>query len=199
MINLLSNEQKVEIKAARQNVMLRHYSLFTLLTLGILGSFFAYAFWQVAYHQQAALSQNTSALNQLQQYEATKQRTLQYRSDLQVAKTILGSEFSFSDFLTNTGAAMVPNTIIETINLSTKTQSGQQQGAVIIDARAKSYEDALKLKDSLERSELFSNVSAPTISRPDKIDELEGIQETYLYSVKIEAIVTPLQGAASGN
>lgn len=199
MINLLSIERKAELRAARQNVALRSYVLLACMTLVLLAGLFGYAFLRTDAQQVAAQQQDAAALADLKQYDGVKEKAALYRANLAVAKLIMAGEFSFSDMLTQTGTAMAPNTIIENISLSTKSVTGQKKGAVTIEARAKSYADALQLKDALEKSELFSNVSAPNITRPDKTDGLEGISKTYLYSVKIEAIVVPLQGAVRGN
>lgn len=196
MINLLSSETKTQLQAARRNVVLRRLFFFVSTVLLGIGAIYGYGFWTVEKERTLATDNNNVALSHLKQYDAVKQQAAQYRSDLKIAKTILGSEFMFSEFLIETAKTLPPNTILDNLTMTTKqtATAARKAGTISLRARAKSYDDSLKLKDALENSELFTDVKLLNIKRPEKMSDLKGIQATYPFEITLEVVVTTLKG-----
>ena len=196
MINLLSSETKAQLQAARRNVVLRRLLFFVSSIVLAIGAIYAYGFFTAEKEYALASENNSIALSHLKQYEKVKHEAAQYRSDLQIAKTILGSEFMFSEFLIDAAGILPPNTILDNLTMTTKqtVSATVKPGTLQLKARSKGYDDALKLKDALEASELFSDVKLLNIKRPEKTEGLKGIQATYPYEITLEVVVTTLGG-----
>jgi hypothetical protein len=194
MINLLSRETKTELLAARRNVVLRRHLFLIGIVLLAVGAVYGYGFWRAAEERRIATESNETALRNLESYADTKKIAEQYRSDLTTAKQILGSEFMFSEFLIDTAGILPPNTILGNLTMTTKQAASatRKAGAMSLQARAKSYDDALKLKEALESSELFTDVKITSISRPDKLEGLKGINASYPYEISLDVVVTTL-------
>lgn len=155
MINLLSVESKKQLRAARHNHVLRQYYILVLLATGLLGAIFSVGF-KVTIDQEAsyiALKQQNEA--QAAKYQNVRKAAEDFNKDLTVAKTILASDTRFSQLITDI-AAVIPNGVILS-NLSLNSQ--ETKAPLTINARAKTYDDAVKLKNDLEASPIFENVS----------------------------------------
>lgn len=194
MINLLSSETKTQLQAARRNVVFRRHLFLIGFVLLAVGAVYSYGFWRASEERQVATESNNTALQNLQAFAETKKTAEQYRSDLATAKQILGSEFMFSEFLIDTASILPPNTILGNLTMTTKQAASRTRaaGAISLQARAKSYDDALKLKESLESSELFTDVKITSITRPDKLEGLKGIAATYPFEISLDVVVTTL-------
>src|SRR5262245_29854599 len=99
MINLLSPEQKRDIRAARTNVMLVHYSTMLLLLGMLVGAVYAAGFWLVNNDEKAVNEKLATQSDRTKVYAQAEKQADTFRSDLAIAKSILSKETSYSTFL----------------------------------------------------------------------------------------------------
>lgn len=181
MINLISPDQKRTIRAARINVMLVHYAA-VLVSLGLLiGSIYGLGFWLVSQEKVAVEEKLLSQSEQSKAYAAVEKEADAFRENLKIAKTILGKEISYSDFLITLAGDMPSGAVIT--NLSLGGSATTASSGMTLDARTSSYAKVLELKSKLEQSALFENVSITNAARPDKISGLGGLEARYPYEV----------------
>lgn len=182
MINLLNPEHFAELRASRLNFRLRRYIILAVVaTIGIV-AIYSGGYWSANNEYALAKKQNEAALAELKSHEGLKKRLAEYRANLVIADKILNTQVVYSEFLVYTAQAMPPNTILASVSLSTKALdvAGPQKGIMSLEARTKSYDDALRLKESLEASPLFSDVRLKQASTPDKLP-IAGIERDYPY------------------
>lgn len=189
MINLLSPESKRSIRAARLNVILRIYLILTLFVVAGMGAIFGIGFYLVANERTLAEKERVAGELQLAQYAAATKQAETYTANLAVVKQILTNEIVYSEFLTSTAAALPSNTVLSNLTLSTQIKPGAKPGATTLEARAKSYDDVLRLKEFLDKSGIFTNVSIVTTTRPDDLSKLVGIQRQYPYEATLNVTI----------
>lgn len=184
MINLISPEQKRDIRAARSNVTLVQSAL-ALVSLGILiGLIYGIGFWIVGKEKSSVDEVLSSQSNQASAFTRVEKEADSFRSNLQIAKTILGKETSYSDFLMTLASDLPSGAVITNISLGggASTPAAAKEG-MKLDARTNSYAKVLELKSKLEASSLFENVSIASATRPDNITTLSGLEARYPYEV----------------
>ena len=109
MINLLPENMKQDIKAARFNLLLIRFALIQIIAVaflvGIFGVFY-FVLMQIRTNSSSmsANTTNTQATNIGQQYEATKNK-------INSASTLLSTGYPFADTLTSL-ASLTPNGVI---------------------------------------------------------------------------------------
>ena len=177
MINLLSNEQKDDIRAARANVIiLRYMGIILLAIIFIVGIFY------VSYNVlRTTMDSNTAiiASNDLKAdvYSDTKQEVDALSAKLNDAKTILDQEVRYSQLLPKLGQLMPTGTVLGELKLTSASFTGSPVELV---AYAKSTTEATSLQTLFQSSPLFSGV---TIVSTEEAGGLEG------YPVKISLSV----------
>lgn len=167
MINLLNPADIRELKAARINVRLRRFAALTFIALAVIGSIYGVELYAAEAQYEKAVASSSDAEEQLKAYLPAKQTAQQYQSNLSIAKKILGSEIVFSQYLTELAQSLPPNTVLDTVTLSTKligTTNGKPT-TTELNAKAKSYNDVIALKTNLEKkTNLFSEVRITSTS-----------------------------------
>jgi len=161
MINLLPDEAKKELRAARINVLLIRYmgvifAAFAFLVLILFGSYFLLDQTKVS-SQKLIDANDTKA----EVYSSTKEQINSLSTQLAEAKGILDQEILYSNVLVNIGQQMVPGTIIDKVSLDSASFSGTP---LTLTVYAKTTDDAVALRDRFQGSALFSNVNFQTIS-----------------------------------
>ena len=195
MINLLSPNKKSEIRAARANVVLAHYSV-AIVVLGVLISFiYGAGFWIVANDKIATETKIASEQSQSNAYATSQKQASDFQRNLRIAKQILGSETSYSTFLTTLASDLPSGAILTDISLGTLTPAQEKDG-VTMGVRTASYEIALQTKTRLENSKLFENVNIVNIKRPEDISKLSGQESRYPYEVSYNVHLSKKVGAA---
>ncbi len=190
MINLLNPSEQRQIRAARINVRLRRFVLLTFAAAAVFSGIYLYGIQRAGAENTQAIVARTEAEKKLVAYADTKKTADEYQANLAVAKKILSSEIVFSTFITDLAATMPPNTILQGLTLSSKSLSTDKSKPVFteLNARTKSYEDALTLKTKLEqKTTLFSDVRITNITRSDT--GLKGAIANYPYVVGFSVVI----------
>ncbi len=160
MINLLPDDTKKQIQAARMNVSLVRYIIviglsLTFLALACTVSYFFLVNTKIA--AEESILDNQPGIDNSASAEA---QATSLRNNLLGAKNILNREIRYSEVITGIAAAMPSGVILDSLSLDNSTFGAP----ITLQARARDTESALKLKDNFQSSPLFSNFSLQTLS-----------------------------------
>lgn len=184
MINLIGPEQKKDIRMARVNVMLLHYSTALLSLALLIGLIYGIGFWIVGREKAAVDERLASQTEQSRAYSAVEKEADAFRQNLSIAKAILSKEISYSEFLVTLANDMPSGAIITNLSLgSAATTNAAAAAGTTLDARTSSYAKVLELKSKLEESSLFEDVNITSATRPATISQLSGLEAKYPYEV----------------
>ncbi|MDQ5932144.1 MAG: hypothetical protein QG649_229 [Patescibacteria group bacterium] len=182
MINLLPDEHKSEIRAARTNVVLVRYIAILIAAAVVLGGLVAGTY--VSINGSKAIAQDLVAYNQslMSKHESKKTQADIFRSDLAIAKSILDNNVNFSRLIYKIADATPPNVILEELPLEPSTFGS----SISLKARAKSVEDARKLQESFSKNnQLFSDVEVTN----QKIDNTSSRSNSYPVEVTLSVVI----------
>lgn len=178
MINLLANERKDEIKAARVNVILMRYK--TIVALAIV--FIAIALF-VSYN---VLTKTMTSADEIIKtndikanvYSETRQHVDSLSAKLNDTKATLDQEIRYSQVLIKLGQLMPVGTILGDLTLNTASFNGTP---VEVKAYAKSTNEAGVLQAAFQGSQLFNQ--PVTIKSVETNQEVDGYPVTITMSV----------------
>ncbi len=177
MINLLPPDEKHQLRAARANTLLIRYNILLLVSIAFLGLAVAIVYFYLfttKTNAEQAIAQNTTKVSD---YSAIEAQTSQFRSNLAVAKQILDREVAYTKVILEIARLLPSGVILTTLNLDSATFGTETTLA----AQAKDYASALALKDSFQKSPLFSNVHFQNITADSS---------SALYPVSVNLVVT---------
>ena len=182
MINLLPDEYKKDLRSARMNVALLRYNLFVIIALVVLAIAWGAFSLSLGLTEGNAKAENKKNQEDARQYDTAKKEWEDYNKSLVFAKEILGSQVSYTQAVIRITELMPKNTVLDNINLSAQDFGNQ----IVLSAHAKTRDDALKIKESFEKSDFFSNVYFQSITESDttKTDYPVGVN----ISVKINKV-----------
>lgn len=160
MINLLPPEVKSQTNAARANRVLLRYNILVLGAIVFLLA--AIAFVYIYLGNAKTVAENTLAENiaKAGDFGTVEADANAFRTNLSNAKQILDSDVKYSSIILEIASVLPPGIALDTLSLDSTT-FGQP---TTLTANAKDYQTVLVLKDSLESSSIFSNVSIQTIA-----------------------------------
>lgn len=161
MINLLPYEHKREILAARTNSVLLKYILILSAALVVLVGLTVAAYIVLFRTEQSAQSRVLENNNEVAQYSSLNKQATEFRANLATAKAILDKQTAYSKLVYRIADAVPSNVILESLSLDQSTIGTETQ----LNANAKTYGDAIRLKDSFtNKPELFGNVRFSTLT-----------------------------------
>ena len=186
MINLLPSETKHEVRAARMNVILRNYCFMLLGAATLLGAAFAAGLWVTTNDKASAEADNSKSQAVANEYQATRTAAEAFAKQLTLAKSILASEVSLTQTVTDI-AAIIPRGVV----LNTLTLGGTSTANTPIDisGRATSNAAIIDLRNSLENSSIFESVSISNITITDSatLSQADPLAQRYPYSITLKA------------
>lgn len=182
MINLLPEQTKKDIVAARMNVLLLRY---TYVSIGLLimvlvlciGLFFIM-------QESQAQAKETADRNRVKtaQYHKVSQEATEYAQNLNTAHQIINNSISYSKLAMTITSLIPKGVILDNLNLDPNTINQQ----TTFSAKAKTYEDALALQESFQSApSVFSNVSLQNVTQS------KGGEDPYGVSVAISLKINP--------
>ncbi len=163
MINLLPDDRKHEIRAARANVLLLRYNFLTLgvvIALAILciGSLFI-----LQNNKQNALATISENEGKTSTLADVRKAADEYRQNLVLAGKIVDNGVSYTDIVIGITKLMPDGAVLDGLSLGAAASAGiappsatTQQ--IVFQAQSKDFATAEKLKTSFQSSPLFSNV-----------------------------------------
>lgn len=186
MINLLPDDYKKNIRAARWNVTLINYNLILLGSLLVVFAVFGLLYFALENSRASAVTSKDSNQQLASGFSKDQSIASEFVANLSIAKTILDNEMSYTSLINAITEALPNGVILDSINLQT-TSLNQQ---TTFQLHAKSFAKVTELKNRFSKSPLFSNVKlqntqANTDYNPNNSDG--GIFSDYPLSVTISA------------
>lgn len=166
MINLLPHEEKRQLQAARTNTLLIRYNFIFLGVIAFMGIAVGVTFiflTNTKANAERTLQENESKVGQ---YAAIDTEAKQFRKNLLTAKQILDNQTTYSKTILAIARLLPSGVVLQNLNLDAQT-FGTPTSLV---AQAKTYDDALALKESFEKSSLFSDVHFESIASGTSTD-----------------------------
>lgn len=154
MINLLPDDSKKEIQAARVNVILLRYNLVVLGAFAGLAAICMIFYLILFSNQTTANSTSTSNQKEVGKYAKVQIAADTYRSNLKTANEILDRGVNYTSFIVALTETLPAGVIIDNIDLSAD-DFGKQ---ITFTAKAESYDKAIEMKEKFQSSTRFSNV-----------------------------------------
>lgn len=160
MINLLPDESKKELKAARANVSLVNYLIFLFLGVVFLTLISAGVYIVLVNTKTDAENVITSTQSKNASFDTIEQQGAALRSGLSTAKSILNEEVVYTKIITGIANLIPPGVVLDSLNLNPNTIGAP----TTMQFFAKTTNDALRLKDNFQSSPMFTNVSFQSLS-----------------------------------
>lgn len=167
MINLLPDQRKTEIKAARVNVLLVRYTSLLVLGLAFIFGVLYVSYLVLASTNQSALAIIESNDVKADVYKPTKDQVDALSASLTQTKVILDQEVLYSRVLVKLAQEMPAGTVLETLTLNESSFNGSPLTARVF---AKTTEQAVALQEKFRNSSLFSNVSFQSIEQNNGVE-----------------------------
>lgn len=167
MINLLPDETKKQLRAARTNVILARYTFIVLLAAAFLGIVLAGSY--VLLTQTRSSAQELIAANdtKAEVFSETQQQISVLSSDLSEARIILDQQKSYASVLRALGQSMTAGTVIDEVELTPQSFTG---APISVTLYATSSEATVALGESLRSSGVFSNINIESVSEQGGIE-----------------------------
>ncbi len=156
MINLLSDEYKSELRAARSNLIIARYiGIILLAALFMFGALFiSYSLLETTMDSAEKRIQANDVKADV--YSQTQEQVSTLGGQLNQSKTILDQEIRYSRLLIRLGQIMPTGTVIGKLSLGSASFNGE---ATTLTAYAKTTSEASSIQTQLQASPLFSKVS----------------------------------------
>lgn len=167
MINLLANDRKDEIRAARVNVILMRYMTIVILAFGFIGATLFVSYTVLTTTMASADSIIATNDVKADVYAETKQQVDGLSAKLNETKTTLNQEIRYSQVLVKMGQLMPQGTVLGDLTLNTASFNGQ---SVDVKAYAKSTNEAGLLQTNFQGSPLFSKVDIKSTETNQEVD-----------------------------
>lgn len=160
MINLLPPEHKAQIVAARANRLLLRYNILLLAAIGFLLAAIGLVYVYLGNTKAAAEASIEDNIARVSNYNAIEAEANSFRQNLTSAKQILDSDVTYTKVILEIAGVLPAGVVLDTLSLDSATFGTP----TTLNTRARDYDTVLRLKDALQASNLFSDVSIQTIS-----------------------------------
>ena len=161
MINLMPDNDKVEIRAARVNIVLARYIFVILIAFAFLVLLLATSYVVLTQTKNSAQQIIDGNATKAAVFSSTKAQIDTLSSSLSETKTILDQEVLYSNILAHIGQQMPEGTVIDKITLNAASFTGTP---VALKIYAKTNEATVALRQKFQSTPLFSNVNFESVS-----------------------------------
>lgn len=161
MINLMPDNDKKELRAARVNTVLVRYIFIIVLAFLFLVMLLAGSYLLLGQTKQSALQLIDANETKAAVYSSTKTQVDALSSSLTETRSILNQEVLYSNVLMNIGQQMPAGTVLEKVSLTATSFSGSP---MTLKAYAKTSDAAVTLRQNFQTSQIFSNVNFESVS-----------------------------------
>lgn len=184
MINLLPPSYKKEIAAGKSNLLLWRYCIvsiiLSLLLFATVGAFYLL----LLKAKNDALASIESSNYKVEKYSSTQKNYNSFSTNLKVAKSILDKDVSYSKISLKIAQSLPQGIVLQSLTLDAKTFGKP----MTINALGKDYGDALRLKNSFEKSDIFKDVHIESLSRSEKGENGFSVAMSISVIIKPESI-----------
>jgi hypothetical protein len=180
MINLLPEKDKKEIRAARSNLLLLRYNILLLIVTVFLGLAIGFTYYTLMSMQSLAEATIEDNTRKEGDYTQVKSEAAAFRSQLSEAKTVLGSQISYSKVILSISHLIPPGAVLTGLKLDGTIVSAP----LVLDVKVRGEDEAATVRNNFRKSPFFSGVTTGKITRGDPA-----------YPYIIELTVTVQKGA----
>lgn len=183
MINLLPPEAKSQIAAARANRVLLSYNIILLAAIAFLLAATAFVLIYLNNSKSTAEAAIAENIARAGGYTNVETEANAFRQNLASAKQILDNDVTYSSVILQFASVLPPGVVLDTLSLDSETFGTP----TTLTARVRDYSTVLTLKNSLQNSDLFSDVSIQTISTGGSSGEEGGdypLSATYSVTIR---------------
>lgn len=181
MINLLPDDTKRDIKAARMNVTLLRYNFFTALAVAGLALACLAFYAMLGASQSLAISKSNDNSIKAESFNDIRKQADEYRANLAIANKVLGNSVNYTSVIFTITKLLPSGVVLDSLNLNA-ADFGQQ---TTFSARAKSYADATRLKESFQNSKVFTNVYLQSLTDSSSEQGAAAYPVTVVISAKL--------------
>ena len=167
MINLLPPENTRQLQAARHNTILLRYVIGAGIVLGLIILVYVIAFVLMKSTELASSAASEENKAKIAAFKAVETEAKTHTANLQLAKSIFASELSYPTALHRVASALPPATVLQSLDLNPTTISQP----VTLTVLAKTTGDALKVKESLEKAKVASNITIGSLTESVPVGE----------------------------
>lgn len=154
MINLLPNDIKRDISAARSNVILLRYNILTIVAASALVVICLLFYFILNSNKSNAATQTTENTAKSAQYDPTRKAAKEYQENLATAKSIFEKNVEYTPTILSIVELLPEGVILDGLSL----KASDYGKPTSFSASAMTIEQATKLKEEFQESELFENV-----------------------------------------
>ena len=167
MINLLPDNTKVQLRAARVNVILLRYIIVIVIAFAFVAMVLAGSYVLLTQTKTSAEQLIAANDTKAQAFSQTQAEISQLSGTLSGAKSILDQQIIYSDFLRTLGQTMPAGTVMESLTLNDAAFNGTP---VVVKVYATSSDAAVGLREQFQANPAFSSVNIESISETGGID-----------------------------
>lgn len=161
MINLLPDDTKKQLRAARTNTILIRYIMTVISAALFLGLVIFGSYYIMNDSKNVAESAITGVKINNSSYSPITTKSNTFISDLSVAKKILAKQISYSSIIKNLINALPTGVILES---PFSISNNNMNMPITLKADAKLSSDEVSLKNNLQSSSTFSNYSLQSVN-----------------------------------
>lgn len=161
MINLLPDDTKQQLRAARTNTVLIRYVIFLVFAVIFLGLACGTSYFILSTSKTDAEKIIASDQTKNGSYVSVLNQINAIAANISKAKSILAQRISYSDIITGLAAILPPGVILDSPLTLTNDMIGTP---ITLKARAQSAGDETALKANIQKSLLFSNYSLQSLT-----------------------------------
>lgn len=196
MINLLPDERKRSITAARTNVILLRYNILTLVFILLLAGICAAYYMMLQMNYDKALAESQANMSKVDSYSNVRKQADEYRNNLTLASTILSNSVNYTPVIFNIAKLLPDGVIMDSISLSSADFNKQTS----FTAHARTIAQATKLKENFQKSPMFSNVYFQSLSDQSIPTDGNTIKSTdYPIAITISVMINKDKAVSDGN
>lgn len=167
MINLMPDEAKKQLRAARTNVVLTRYTFILLIGGVLLGLAFFGSYLLLAQTRTSAEQLITANDTKAEVFSDTRQKIASLTANLGEARNVLDQQVSYSNVLRVLGQQMTAGTVIDEITLNEASFRGTP---ITLTLYATSTDATVRLGDQLQMSGIFTSIAIESVSEQGGIE-----------------------------
>lgn len=179
MINLLPDQNKKDLQAGRTNLLLVRYNILMLGTLAFTIVAIAVLYFYLTTAKAAATQAIANNKAKAGEYAQVEADAAKFRANLATAKEILDKEVVYTSMILKFSKLVPSGVVFDTLALDPKSFGT----ATVLTAHCKTADDATKLKEAFQNSEIFSDVHFQSLTVS------EGDASGYPYTVALSVII----------
>jgi Tfp pilus assembly protein PilN len=160
MINLLPPETKSQLGAARANLLLIRYNVLLLAAIAFMIAATGLVYVYLGNAKASAEATVTENISRAGDYGSVEAEAAAFRGSIANVKQILDNDTAYTGIILEIANVLPQGVVLDRLNLDSATFGTP----TTLTARVTDYTTVLTLKDSLQQSNVFSNVSIQTIS-----------------------------------